>query len=86
MLASYGEPTGLDIAAGPTDLSIQCSPNPSTNRLHITCDGDFRIFNLTGEQVMNWTDASQIDVNDWTAGTYIVQSRAGQTASIVVTH
>ena len=86
MLASYGEPTGMDIAAGPTNLSIQCSPNPATNRLHVSCDGDYRVFNLTGEQVMNWTDASQIDVNDWTAGTYIVQSRAGLTASIVVTH
>lgn|GEM_PF-1697507 len=50
------------------------------------CDSDFRVFNLMGNQATNWSDESRIEVANWPAGTYIVQSRTGETASIMVSH
>jgi hypothetical protein len=86
MLASYGETTGIDDPANAAKPDFQCTPNPASNILHVACDADFRVFNLMGKQMINWTNASQVEVENWPAGTYIIQSRSGETASILVSH
>ena len=47
-------------------------PNPVTNRLTVTVNGEYRITDLFGQEVMNGCDSQDIDVSSLSNGVYFI--------------
>ncbi len=73
--------TGIDYE---TALPFAIYPNPGRENISIrTSQSDYElsIYTLTGQQIINETNISTIDISDVSAGTYIVLFKSGDTVS-----
>ncbi|MAT89143.1 MAG: hypothetical protein CMC35_00505 [Flavobacteriaceae bacterium] len=59
-------------------------PNPSQDRVFFSQPGDYSVFDLLGRKVLQVIDASSLNVNGLTTGTYVVVDAAGTTQKLLV--
>lgn len=83
--------TGFD-KMDPTSLAapkfdgadLQVYPNPTSRMLYLNQTVDAALYNVAGQRLRVFRNVSQIDVAEFTAGTYFLQLEDGTTKSVII--
>ena len=65
------------------DLSFKVYPNPVDNILNINEIGDYSIYNLNGQKVIDVKNTSEINVQNLSRGVYIIKSEKGNSLKFI---
>lgn len=83
--------TGFD-KADPSSLvapefngeGLQVFPNPTSRMLYLSETADAALYNMEGKRVKVYRNVNQIDVVEFTAGTYFLQLENGDTKKVII--
>lgn len=68
----------------PDERGIQIYPNPTTREVMLSETTDFAIYNINGKRVRVYRNSNQADVSSLLAGTYFIQTAAGETLKLII--
>ena len=59
-------------------------PNPTKNNIFFSTPSDYKIYDITGRQVLSKRNAASMDVSSLNSGTYIINNANGESQKLII--